>query len=71
MTVGFADLTKKGEGGNAVSTIGSDASGNLRANTDITINSRIDGDSYAAAIGHEGSHAADAQASGLPANPQN
>jgi len=61
VTVGFADLSKKGEGGNTVSTIGADSNGNLRANSDVTINSKINGDSYAAAIGHEGSHAADAQ----------
>jgi RHS repeat-associated protein len=61
VTVGFADLSKKGEGGNTVSTIGTDANGSLQANSDVTINSKIDGDSFAAAIGHEGSHAADAQ----------
>jgi len=61
VTVGFADLSTKGEGGDTVSRIGSDSNGNLRADSDVTINSRIDGDSYAAAIGHEGSHAADAQ----------
>ena len=38
-----------------------DSGGNLRANSDVTINSKINGDSYAGAIGHEGSHAADAQ----------
>jgi RHS repeat-associated protein len=66
--VGFADLSTKGENGNTVSTVGVDANGNLQANSDVTINSKIDGDSYAAAVGHEGSHAADAQdvvASGL------
>lgn len=61
VTVGFADLSTKGENGNTVSTLGSDSQGNLRANSDVTINSKINGDSYAAAIGHEGSHAADAQ----------
>lgn len=61
VTVGFADLSTKGENGSTVSTIGSDSQGNLRGNSDVTINSKIDGDSYAAAIGHEGSHAADAQ----------
>lgn len=60
VTVGFANLSAKGENGNTVSTIGY-ADGSLRANSDVTINSKIDGDSYAAAIGHEGSHAADAQ----------
>jgi len=61
VTVGFADLSTKGENGSTVSTIGSDSQGNLRANSDVTINSKINGDSYAGAIGHEGSHAADAQ----------
>jgi RHS repeat-associated protein len=59
--VGFADLSTKGENGNTVSTIGTDANGNLRANSDVTINSKISGDDYVAAVGHEGSHAADAQ----------
>ena len=62
VSVGFADLSTEGENGTAVSTIGTDSEGNLRANTEVTINSKIKGDSYAAAIGHEGSHAADAQA---------
>jgi RHS repeat-associated protein len=62
VTVGFADLSTKGENGNTVSTIGTDSNGSLRANSDVTINSKINGDSYAAAIGHEGSHVADAQA---------
>jgi RHS repeat-associated protein len=61
VTVDFADLSKKGENGSTVSTIGSDSQGHMRANSDVTINSKINGDSYAAAIGHEGSHAADAQ----------
>jgi RHS repeat-associated protein len=65
VTVGFADLTKKGENGNTVSTIGvdpNDSSGKtLRANSDVTINSKISGDDLAATVGHEGSHAADAQ----------
>lgn len=58
--VGFADLSTKGENGSTVSTVGY-SNGELRANSDVTINSKINGDSYAAAIGHEGSHAADAQ----------
>jgi RHS repeat-associated protein len=65
VTVGFADMTKKGENGNTVSTIGvdpNDPSGKtLRANSDVTINSKISGDDLAATVGHEGSHAADAQ----------
>jgi RHS repeat-associated protein len=61
VTVGFKDLSTKGENGTTTSTIGTDANGNLRANSDVTINSKISGDDYAAAVGHEGSHAADAQ----------
>lgn len=60
VTVGFADLSTKGENGSTVSTVGY-SNGEFRANSDVTINSKINGDSYAAAIGHEGSHAADAQ----------
>lgn len=72
VTVSFADLSTKGENGNTVSTIGY-SNGEFRANSDVTINSKINGDSYAAAIGHEGSHAADAQdvvKSGLTENNQ-
>lgn len=68
VTVGFADLTKKGEDGNAVSTIGVDANGALRANSDVTIGSGLSGTRFTETIGHEGSHVADAQdvvASGL------
>jgi RHS repeat-associated protein len=65
VVVGFADMSKKGENGTTHSTIESDPndpSGNtLRAHSDVTINSKISGDDYAAAVGHEGSHAADAQ----------
>jgi len=61
VTVGFKDLSKGGENGTTVSTVGVDASGNLRANSAVTINSKISGDDYAAAVGHEGSHVADAQ----------
>jgi RHS repeat-associated protein len=61
VTVGFADLTSKGEGGGTVSTIGSDDQGNLRANSAVTISSKLKGADFDAAIGHEGSHAADAQ----------
>jgi RHS repeat-associated protein len=61
VTVGFADLSTKGENGNTVSTIGTDADGNLRANSAVTINTKISGDDFTATIGHEGSHAADAQ----------
>jgi hypothetical protein len=61
VNVGFADLSSKGENGNTVSTIGTDANGNLRANSDVTINSKATGADFDAAVGHEGSHAADAQ----------
>ena len=61
VTVGFKDLSTKGENGTTTSTIGTDANGNLRANSDVTINSKVSGDDYAAAVGHEGSHVADAQ----------
>jgi len=61
VTVGFADLSTKGENGKTDSTIGADASGHYMDNSAVTINSKIDGDSFAAAIGHEGSHVADAQ----------
>jgi hypothetical protein len=65
VTVGFADLTKKGENGSTVSTVGvdpNDPSGKtFRANSDVTINSKISGDDLAATVGHEGSHVADAQ----------
>ena len=61
VNVGFADLSGSGKNGNTVSTIGSDANGNLRANSDVTINSKASGADYDAAVGHEGSHAADAQ----------
>jgi RHS repeat-associated protein len=61
VTVGFADLSTKGENGKTVSTIGTDADGNLRANSAVTINTKISGDDFTATIGHEGSHAADAQ----------
>lgn len=67
VTVGFADLTKKGESGNAVSTIGY-ADGALRANSDVTIGTGLSGTKFTETIGHEGSHVADAQdvvASGL------
>ncbi len=61
VTVGFKDLSTKGENGATVSTVGYDAAGKLRANSDVTINSKISGDNYTAAVGHEGSHVADAQ----------
>ena len=74
VTVRFSDLSKGGENGHTVSTIGTDASGQLRANSDVTINSKAGGADLDAAIGHEGSHVADAKdvvASGLTENGQN
>jgi len=59
--VAVVSFVAVGENGNTVSTVEVDTNGNLRAKSDVTINSKIDGDSYAAAVGHEGSHAADAQ----------
>ncbi len=61
VSVGFADLSKSGEGGNTVSTIGVAADGSLRANSAITLNSKDGGTDFTADVGHEGSHAADAQ----------
>ena len=61
VNVGFADLSSKGENGNTVSTIGTDANGNLRADSNVTINSKATGADLDAAVGHEGSHVADAQ----------
>jgi RHS repeat-associated protein len=61
VTVGFADLGKSGEGGITHSELGSDANGNLYAQSNVTINSASTGTGLAADIGHEGSHVADAQ----------
>ena len=61
VNVGFADLSKSGEGGKTVSTLGADDSGNLRANSNVTIDSKVSGSALDAAVGHEGSHVADAQ----------
>ena len=61
VSVGFADLDKKGEGGVTTSTLGADDKGNLFAQSDVTINSKISGSALDAAVGHEGSHVADAQ----------
>jgi RHS repeat-associated protein len=60
VNVGFGDLSSKGENGNTVSTIGY-ANGNLRADSNVTINSNATGADLDAAVGHEGSHVADAQ----------
>jgi RHS repeat-associated protein len=62
VTVGFsADLEKKGEGGDTVSRLGTDNNGNLRAESAVTISSKLSGSALEAAVGHEGSHVADAQ----------
>jgi RHS repeat-associated protein len=60
VTVGF-DLTKRGENGSTVSTLASDANGVVRAESAVTISSKISGDDLASTVGHEGSHVADAQ----------
>jgi RHS repeat-associated protein len=62
-TVGFADLGKSGEGGITTSHLGTDENGNLQAQTSVTLNSNDKAGSTAlqADVGHEGSHAADAQ----------
>ena len=44
VTVGFADLSTKGGNGSTVSTIGY-GDGSLRANSEVTINTKINGDS--------------------------
>jgi RHS repeat-associated protein len=61
VNVSFADLSRKGEGGETLSTLGTDASGSLRANSNVVINSNLSGTQLDAAVGHEGSHVADAQ----------
>jgi RHS repeat-associated protein len=61
VSVGFADLDKKGEGGVTTSTLGADDKGNLYAQSDVTINSKLSGTALDAAVGHEGSHVADAK----------
>jgi hypothetical protein len=61
VTVGFADLSKQGEDGKVTSSLGTDANGNLQAQSNVTINTGATGASFDAAIGHEGSHVADAQ----------
>jgi len=60
VTVGFANLGKKAEDGHTVSTLGASAKG-LQAQSDVTISSSATGTTLDAAIGHEGSHVADAQ----------
>jgi RHS repeat-associated protein len=61
VSVGFADLDKKGEGGITTSTLQADDKGNLYAQSDVTINSNLSGGAFDAAVGHEGSHVADAK----------
>jgi len=62
VTVGFADVSKKGEGGDTVSHLGTLDGGNTpSAISNVTISTQISGSELDAAIGHEGSHVADAQ----------
>jgi RHS repeat-associated protein len=62
VSVGFSDkLDKKGEGGDTHSTVASDENGKPVAQSDVTINSKLSGTAFEAAVGHEGSHVADAQ----------
>lgn len=61
MAVGFAELDKKGEGGVTQSKLGADDKGNLFAQSDVNINSKLSGTAFEAAVGHEGRHVADAQ----------
>ena len=61
VNVGFANLDSKGKNGSTLSTVGSDANQNLRAESNVTINSQATGADLDAAVGHEGSHVADAQ----------
>ncbi len=61
VTVSFADLDKKGEGGVTTSTLGADDQGKLYAKSDVVINSNLSGSALDAAVGHEGSHVSDAQ----------
>ncbi len=61
VSVGFsADLDKKGEGGDTKSSLGADDKG-VFAKSDVTISSKLSGSDLDAAVGHEGSHVADAQ----------
>lgn len=61
VNVSFKDLGSKGEDGTTTSRLGSDANGNPRAESDVVINSKASGTALDAAVGHEGSHVADAQ----------
>lgn len=61
VSVGFADLDKKGEGGVTTSTLTGYENGKAYAQSDVTINSSLSGTALDAAVGHEGSHVADAQ----------
>jgi hypothetical protein len=61
VTVGFADLSKSGEDGKVISSLGVDANGNLQAQSNVTISTAASGAPYDAAVEHEGSHVADAQ----------
>ena len=61
VSVGFANLSGAGKNGDTVSTIGAHEDGSLYAKSDVTINSKASGTDYSVAVGHEGSHIADAQ----------
>jgi RHS repeat-associated protein len=69
VTVGFANLGRGGEGGITTSYLGTDLNGNPQAHSDVMLNSNDLGKvgsnsvstAFAADVGHEGSHVADAQ----------
>lgn len=61
VTIGFADLGKKSEGGDTVSILGGSADGKLQAQSAVTIDSNARGTALNNAIAHEGTHVADAQ----------
>jgi hypothetical protein len=62
VTVGFAQTTGKGEDGVTSSSLGTNDNGKtFFAKSDVTINTDAKGAAFDAAIGHEGSHVADAQ----------
>jgi RHS repeat-associated protein len=69
VSVGFANLGRGGEGGITTSYLGTDSNGNPQAHSDVTLNSNDLGKvgsnsvstAFAADVGHEGSHVADAQ----------
>jgi RHS repeat-associated protein len=60
VTVGFADLGKRSEGGETVSQLSANGAVPISVSS-VTINSRSQGTALEATVGHEGSHVADAQ----------